>query len=81
MQQCSRLPCLTPIAGQIIYYLTSGVIGACMQAPYNYKKSYGGGFVRRLPVVSTLRTVKPTSFKEIHVVGTGYCHRIANNIG
>ena len=58
----SRFPCLTPIAGQIIYYLTLRVLGACRQAPYKFKKSYGGGFVWRIPIVSTLRTGKPTNF-------------------
>jgi hypothetical protein len=33
------------IAGQIIYYFIFGVLGACRQAPYKFKKSYGGGFV------------------------------------
>jgi hypothetical protein len=29
-------------------------MGACRQAPYKFKKSYGGGFVWRVPIVSTL---------------------------
>ena len=58
----SRFPCLTPIVGQIIYYFIFGVLGACMQAPYKFKKSYGGGSVWGLPIVSTLRPVKPTIF-------------------
>jgi hypothetical protein len=33
------------------------------QAPYKFKKSYGGGFVWRLPIVSTLVTSKPTIFQ------------------
>ena len=58
----NRFPCLTTIAGQIIYYFIFGVLGACRQAPYKFKKSYGGGFVWGLPIVSTLRTGKPTIF-------------------
>ena len=53
---------LTTNLGQIIYYLVFGVLGACRQAPYKFKKSYGGGFVWGLPIVSTLRTFKPTIF-------------------
>jgi hypothetical protein len=45
VQHGSRFPCLSPIAGQIIYYFIFGVLGACRQAPYKFKKSYGGGFV------------------------------------
>jgi hypothetical protein len=45
----SRFPCLKTIAGQIIYYLTLGVLGACRQAPYKLKKLYGGGFVYTAP--------------------------------
>jgi hypothetical protein len=48
-----------PIVGQIIYYFIFGVLGACRQAPYKFKKSYGGGFVLELHIVSILETVKP----------------------
>jgi hypothetical protein len=41
----SRFPCLTTIAGQIIYYFIFGDLGACRQAPYRFKKSNGDGFV------------------------------------
>jgi hypothetical protein len=41
----SPFPCLTPNLGQIIYYFIFGVLGACRQAPYKFKKSYGGGSV------------------------------------
>jgi hypothetical protein len=41
----SRFPCLKTIAGQIIYYFIFWVLGACRQAPYKFKKLYGGGFV------------------------------------
>jgi hypothetical protein len=53
---------LTAIVGQSIYYFIFGVLGACRQAPYKFKKSYGGGFVWELPIVITLRTGKPTIF-------------------
>ena len=66
-------PCLNSIAGQIIYYLNVGVLGARRQAPYRFKKSYGGGFVWRLPIVSTLRTSKPTNFTYIDVLGIFKC--------
>jgi hypothetical protein len=33
------------VVGQIIYYLTLGVLGACRQAPHKFKDSYGGGSV------------------------------------
>jgi hypothetical protein len=33
-----------------------------MQAPYKFKKSYGGGFVWGLPIVSISGTGKPTIF-------------------
>ena len=56
------MPVPNPIAGQIIYYFIFGVLGACRQAPYKFKKSYGGGFVWGLPIVSTLITGKPTIF-------------------
>jgi hypothetical protein len=59
-----------PIDGQIIYYSISGVIGACRQAPYKFKKSYGGGFGLGAPIVSTLRTVKPPIFTYIGGSGT-----------
>ena len=39
------------IAGQIIYYLILVVLGAYRQAPYKFKKSYGGGSVWGLPIV------------------------------
>jgi hypothetical protein len=48
--------------GQIIYYFIFGVLGACRQAPYKIKKSYGGGFVLGIPIVSTLGTGKPIIF-------------------
>ena len=32
-------------ADNIIYYLNLGVLGACRQAPYKFKNSYGAGFV------------------------------------
>ena len=50
----------TSIAGQIIYDFIFGVLGACRQAPYKFKKSYGGGFVWERLIVSTLGTGKPT---------------------
>jgi hypothetical protein len=31
-----------------------GVLGVCRHAPYKFKKSYGDGFVWRLPIVSKL---------------------------
>jgi hypothetical protein len=55
-------PCLTRNLGQIIYYFIFGVLGACRQAPYNFKKSYKGGSVWGLPIVSILGTDKPTIF-------------------
>ena len=46
---CTPLNSLTccpgPLVGQIIYYLTRGVLGACRHAPDKFKKSFGGGFV------------------------------------
>jgi hypothetical protein len=42
VQHRSRLPCLTPIAGKIIYYFIFGVLGACRQAPYKFKKIVWG---------------------------------------
>jgi hypothetical protein len=50
------------MVGEIVYYFIFGVLGACGLAPYKFKKSYGGGFVWGLPIVSTLRTGKPTIF-------------------
>jgi hypothetical protein len=64
-------PCLTHNLGQIIYYFIFGVLGACRQAPYKFKKSYGGGSVWGLPIVSILGTVKPTIFAKIG--GSGTC--------
>jgi hypothetical protein len=43
--RAGRFPCISAIVEQIIYYFIFWVIGACKQAPYKFKKSYGGGFV------------------------------------
>jgi hypothetical protein len=55
VQHGSRFSCITSNLGQIIYYfiLGSSVPTSYMQAPYKFKKSYGGGFVWGLPIVST----------------------------
>jgi hypothetical protein len=60
----SRFPCLSAIAGKIIYYFIFGVLGACRQAPYKFKKSYGGGSVLELPIVSILGTGKHIIFNR-----------------
>jgi hypothetical protein len=39
------IPVSNPHTGQIIYYFIFGFLGACMQAPYKFKTSYGGGSV------------------------------------
>ena len=62
---CGTVPQSIPVSishsgADDIYYLILGVLGACRQAPYKFKKSYGGGFVWRLPIASKLGTGKPT---------------------
>jgi hypothetical protein len=49
--------------GRSSYYFIFGVLGACRQAPYKFKKSYGGGSVWGLPIVRILGTGKPTIFQ------------------
>ena len=69
-----RFPCLTSIVGQIIYYFIFGVLGACRQAPYKFKKSYvGAALYWELLIVSTLGTVKPTISPYIGGSGTWKC--------
>jgi hypothetical protein len=36
-----NFPCISLLAGQIIYYFIFGVLGACRQSPYKIKNSYG----------------------------------------
>jgi hypothetical protein len=67
--QSIPVPNLHSGADYLLYFIF-GALGACRQAPYKFKKSYGGGFVWELPIVSTLRTGKPVIFTKTSGLGT-----------
>ena len=57
---CRQSPIFEESRGGLMTLLPSRCVLVSQNSPYNFKKSYGGSFVLRLHIVSTLRTVKPT---------------------